>query len=136
MDLNTVFKESDYISIHSPLTDETRHLINSETLKKMKNTAYLINTGRGPIIDEKALIEALNNNEIAGAGLDVLESEPIEPDNPLLKMANVIITPHAAWYSDEALVDIRSKVARGVAEVIGGKIPKYLVNKNVKVKNI
>ncbi len=79
VDLNTVFKESDYISIHSPLTDETRHLINSETLKKMKNTAYLINTGRGPIIDEKALIEALNNNEIAGAGLDVLESEPIDP---------------------------------------------------------
>lgn len=134
VNLETVLEQSDYISIHSPLTDETKHLINDKTLKKMKNTAYLINTGRGPIIDEKALIEALINKEIAGAGLDVLEREPIEKDNPLLKMENVIITPHAAWYSDEALIDIRSKVARGVAEVISGKLPKYLVNKNIKSK--
>lgn len=134
VDLKTVLEQSDYISIHSPLTKETKHLINAETLKKMKNTAYLINTGRGSIIDEKALIEALKNKEIAGVGLDVLETEPIEKDNPLLKMENVIITPHVAWYSDEALIDIRSKVARGVAEVISGTIPKYLVNKNVRYK--
>lgn len=134
VDIETVLEQSDYISIHSPLTKETRHLINIEALKKMKNTAYLINTGRGPIIDEKALIEALKTKEIAGAGLDVLETEPIENDNPLLEMENVIITPHVAWYSDEALIDIRSKVAKGVAEVISGTIPKYLVNKNVKAK--
>lgn len=131
VDLETIFKESDFISIHSPLTPETKHLINKDTLRIMKNTAYLINTGRGPIIDEQALIYALKSKEIAGAGLDVLENEPVDFNSPLLTMDNVIITPHAAWYSDEALIDIRTKVATNVADVISGKDPRYLVNKNV-----
>lgn len=100
----------------------------------MKPSAFIINTARGPVIDEKALIKALQEKRIAGAGLDVLEQEPTPSDNPLLKMDNVIITPHVAWYSEESEAELRTKAAQGVADVLLGYWPKYLVNKEVKEK--
>ncbi len=95
--LETLLKESDYVSLHCPLSDATRHLINEETLALMKPTAFLINTSRGALIDEPALIRALQENRIAGAGLDVQETEPPAEDNPLYTMENVILTPHMGW---------------------------------------
>jgi glycerate dehydrogenase len=95
--LETLLKESDYVSLHCPLSDATRHLINEETLALMKPTAFLINTSRGALIDEPALICALRENRIAGAGLDVQETEPPAEDNPLYTMENVILTPHMGW---------------------------------------
>tara|TARA_B100000519_G_scaffold56732_1_gene47406 strand:- start:3592 stop:4587 length:996 start_codon:yes stop_codon:yes gene_type:complete len=94
--LDELFETSDIITSHMPLNDETFHMINSNRFLQMKNSSILINTSRGEIIDEKALVDALNNNEILGAGLDVFETEPVESDNPLLKMKNVIVTPHVA----------------------------------------
>lgn len=97
VDLETLLKESDVVSLHCPLNDATRHIINAETLKLMKPTAFLINTARGALIDEPALIEALKNHAIAGAGLDVQETEPPVADNPLYTLENVILTPHMGW---------------------------------------
>lgn len=95
--LETVLKNSDYVSLHCPLTPQTRHIINSDTLALMKPTAFLINTSRGALIDEAALIKALQNGTIAGAGLDVQETEPPVDDNPLYTLPNVILTPHMGW---------------------------------------
>jgi Lactate dehydrogenase and related dehydrogenases len=95
--LEELLKNSDFVSIHCPLTESTRHLINKETLSLMKPTAFIINTSRGPIIKEADLIEALKNGQIAGAGLDVQEQEPPELDNPLFYMDNVIMAPHIGW---------------------------------------
>ncbi len=97
-----LFSSCDVISLHCPLTNETKELINKETLSLMKKNAILINTGRGGLIDEEALAEALNTGKIAGAGLDVLKKEPPLPDNPLVKAKNTVITPHVAWASKEA----------------------------------
>jgi len=131
VELNELMATSDFVSVHAPLTDNTRHMISTKELKLMKPSAYIINTARGPIIDEEALIEALKNKQLAGAGLDVTEKEPIEQNNPLLKMENVIITPHIAWYSEEAQVELQTKAAQGVVDVLKGKKPAYLVNKEV-----
>ena len=95
--LETLLKESDFVSLHCPLTKDTYHIINEETLAKMKPTAFLINTSRGALVDEKALIKALKSNVIAGAGLDVLETEPPAEDNELFSLENVILTPHMGW---------------------------------------
>lgn len=97
VDLETLLKNSDYVSLHCPLTPQTRHIINRETLSLMKPTAFLINTSRGALVDEPALIEALQNGVIAGAALDVQETEPPSEDNPLYTMDNVILTPHMGW---------------------------------------
>ena len=134
VDLETLLKEADFISIHTPLTDETHHLIDEKALKMMKPTAYLINTARGPIVDEKALVKALEEGWIAGAGLDVLEEEPVKPDNPLTKFKNVIITPHMAFYSESVLSEIQRKTAENVRAVLKGEEPPYLVNKEVLKK--
>lgn len=96
-DLDTVLRQSDYLSLHCPLTDETRHIIDRDALAKMKGTAFLINTSRGALVDEDALIEALGQGRIAGAGLDVQETEPPADDNPLYDMENVLLTPHMGW---------------------------------------
>ena len=95
--LEELLKESDYVSLHCPLTPATKHLINQDTLALMKPTAFLINTSRGPLIDEKALIEVLKERKIAGAALDVQEEEPLAEDSPLFELDNVILTPHIGW---------------------------------------
>jgi len=132
--LDELCKQSDYVSIHVPLNKDTEGMISNEQFNKMKKEAFIINTSRGPIIDEKALINALEEGKIAGAGLDVLEVEPIDPNNPLLKMNNVILTPHAAFNSVEAEVELKRKTAQNVADVLSGYYPTYLVNKEVKEK--
>jgi D-3-phosphoglycerate dehydrogenase len=132
--LPELLKRSDYISIHTTLTNATHHLMGEKEFALMKLSAYIINTSRGPVIDEKAMIQALQAGRIAGAGLDVFEKEPVDPDNPLLKMDNVIALPHSASYSDEAFKRLRRSVGREAARVLSGRWPKSLVNKNVKPK--
>jgi len=132
--LPELLKESDYISIHTFLNAETRHLISGKEFQQMKPSAYVINSSRGPVIDEPALIKALQEKRIAGAGLDVFEKEPVAPDNPLLKMDNVTVLPHSASYSDAAFKRLRTSVGAEAARVITGHRPKNLVNKDVKPK--
>ncbi len=132
--LADLLKKSDYISLHTPLNGETRHMIGENELRMMKPTAYLINTSRGPVVDEEALIRALREKWIAGAGIDVLEKEPPVATNPLLKMDNVMVTPHAAYYSDASVVRMRRSVGQEAASVLSGKWPKNLVNKGVQPK--
>lgn len=119
--LETLFKQSDVISLHCPLTEETKNLINAERLSWMKPTSYLLNTGRGPLINEEDLAHALNNKTIAGAGLDVLSSEPPKADNPLLTAQNCMITPHIAWASFEARKRLLRMVADNLAAFISGE---------------
>ena len=128
-DFETLVRESDYISIHCPLTEETKHLFREDVFKKIKNTAILVNTARGPIVDEKALAEALRRGEIAGAGLDVFEQEPAEKGNPLLQMEQVICSPHCAWYSLEAVDAVQSKAALEAVNVLQGNSPWNAVNR-------
>ena len=120
---NELLKNSDFVSIHVPLTPETTHLIEEEELKKMKKTAYIINTSRGPVIDEKALCKALMENWIAGAGLDVFEKEPLPFDSPLIKMKNAVLTPHMATHTVETRRLMASTVAEDVRRVLTGKTP-------------
>ncbi len=134
VDLDELCKESDYISIHCPLTPETTHIINKDRLSMMKQHAIIINTARGPVICEEDLIEALNSHTIAGAGLDVYEEEPIKIDNKLLSMENVIATPHCAWYTEEAILNLQRKVAEEVANVLQGNLPFNLCNREVLSK--
>ena len=133
--LEQLCKQADIISVHVPLMPSTKGLIGADQFRLMKKEAIIINTSRGPVIDEEALVAALRNNQIAGAALDVVEKEPIRPDHPLLSMDQVILTPHIAWYSEESAAEMRTKAAMGIADVLlHGKYPKYLVNKLVKNK--
>lgn len=125
MELDEIIREADYLSVHVPLIKDTYHLLNADRFSQMKKNAVIINTARGPIIDEKALIEALENGIIAGAALDVAEEEPISIDSPLLHMDNVIITPHSAWYSEEAMVELRQKAAKNIVQVLKGEKTPY-----------
>lgn len=134
--LPELLRDADYISIHTLSNQETRHLIGEKELRQMKSSAFLINTSRGSIIDEAALIKALEENRIAGAGLDVFEQEPIDPNNPLLKMKNAVVTPHSAYYSDNALIRLRTSVGKEAARVLSGQWPQNVVNKTVKPKVI
>lgn len=134
--LPELLRDADYISIHTLGNQETRHLIREKELRQMKSSAFLINTSRGSIIDEVALIKALEEKRIAGAGLDVFEQEPIDPNNPLLKMKNVVVTPHSAYYSDNALIRLRTSVGKEAARVLSGQWPQNVVNKAVKPKVI
>ncbi|WP_062223914.1 C-terminal binding protein [Aureimonas sp. D3] len=131
VDKATLLREADILSVHVPLTPETHHAIGRAELAAMKPTALLVNTARGPVIDEAALIEALSAGGIAGAGLDVFEFEPIGADHALVAMPNVILTPHAAWYSEDSEVEIRSKTAQNVVDVFQGRHPTYLANPKV-----
>jgi len=131
-DFDTVLKESDFISVHCPLNDSTKHLIGERAFKKMGKKPFLLNTSRGPIVDEKALIQALNEGLISGAGLDVLEKEPPDLLNPLLKMENVILTPHVSFYSVESISELKRRTAKNVADVLTGKWPRSVVNREVK----
>jgi len=129
--LETLLKESDFVSLHVPLLPETYHMIGEKELKMMKPTAFLINTARGKVVDQKALYRALKEGWIAGAALDVFEQEPIPPDDPLLQLENVVLAPHAA----SASIETRSRMADIVAENLiafkEGKVPPTLVNKDV-----
>jgi D-3-phosphoglycerate dehydrogenase len=136
VDLETLLKKSDYVSIHCSLNDKTRHMLTWEKLQWMKPTAYLINTSRGGLIDEQALIEALKSNFLAGAALDVFEKEPVQKENPLLKMENVITTPHIAYRTLEANNRVAFSAVQSVIDVLTGRKPKNLLNplykKNIK----
>jgi len=129
--LNDLMRQSDFVSVHTPLTNTTQGMIGEKQLALMKDSSVIINTARGPVIDEPALIHALESGSIAGAALDVLAHEPVKQDNPLLKMDNVILTMHIGWYSEEAQVELQTKAAQGIADVLTGKKPDYLVNASV-----
>ena len=123
-----VAQESDVVSVHLPLTSETKEIIDREFFGWMKPGAFLINTARGGVIDEKALVEALKSGRIAGAAVDVYEEEPVKADNPLLHMDNVIATPHCAWYSETAITTLQRKVAEEVVNVLDGNKPFNCIN--------
>jgi D-3-phosphoglycerate dehydrogenase len=127
--LDEVLSRSDVVSLHCPLTEKTRHLIDEQALRRMKPTAVLINTARGPVIDEAALARALAEGWIAGAGLDVLEQEPPDSDNPLLRLDNVVITPHIAGYSDEYLENSWRLSLETVLALADGRRPRAYVNR-------
>ena len=128
VDLDSLLKQADIISINCPLNEETRGLIGERAFSLMKSGVYIINTSRGGIIDENALLKALRENRIAGAALDVFSQEPPPPDHPILQFENVIITPHIAWYSEEALEEARTRAAEEVVGFFKGKLPSYPAN--------
>jgi phosphoglycerate dehydrogenase-like enzyme len=127
--LEVLLRQADYVSLHCPLTEETRHLIGPTQLAWMKPTAYLINMARGPVVDQPALAQALLTGKIKGAALDVLEQEPPAADEPLLKLENVILTPHIASWTNEAIVQLRRETARNVVLVLKGQQPRSIVNR-------
>ena len=130
VDFAELLKISDYVSIHSPLLPETTGLFNADVFRQMKPTAYLINTARGPIVDEAALARALDAGQLAGAALDVMPQEP-PSRSPLFGRPNVIITPHTSFYSEESLVDLQTKAAEEVVRVLEGQAPRNPVNPEV-----
>ena len=132
VDLETVFKEADFVSVHVPLLPETRYLVNSDKLSLMKKTSYLINTSRGPVVNEKALYDALVNKKIAGAAIDVFEQEPTPIDNPLLKLDNIVVAPHIASSSYETREKMSDMVADNLITFFKGVTPPNLVNKELK----
>ena len=123
--MDELYERSDFISVHAPLLPETKGLVNKDAFKKMKDTAIIVNTARGPLINEKDLVEALDKNEIGGAGLDVVETEPLPENSPLIGRDNVILAPHTAFYSVEALEELQTKAASDVARVLNGEEPVY-----------
>ena len=130
VDFPQLLKMSDYVSIHSPLTPETKGLFNADAFKQMKKGAYVVNTARGPIIDEAALAAALDAGEIAGAALDVMTQEP-PVNSPLVGNRKVILTPHTSFYSEESLVELQTKASQEVVNVLSGKPPRNPVNPDV-----
>jgi D-3-phosphoglycerate dehydrogenase len=128
VDRETLLRESDYLSLHAPLTDSNRRFLDASALALMKPTAMVINTARGGLIDEEALLAAIQSGQIAGAALDVLMVEPPAPDHPLLHEPRVMITPHAGWYSEEAGYDVRVRAAEEVVRVLRGERPRCPVN--------
>ena len=129
--LETLAERSDYVSVHALLNAETRHLISAPFLRRMKPTALLINTARGPVVDEGALAQALTQKWLAGAALDVWEQEPVAKDNPLLRMDNVIATPHAAFYSSSAVARVPRRCGEEVARILTGRRPLNVINSEV-----
>jgi len=127
VDLDTLFRNSDFLTVNCPLNESTRGLVNANKLSLMKKTAYLINTARGPIVDESALYQALVEQKIAGAGLDVFEVEPTPADNPLLQLDNVVVTPHGICFTDECMQGLAESAFRAVVDVMHGKKPPHVV---------
>lgn len=126
--LETLFRESDFLSLHAPLTPATRHILDEQALRQMRPHAVVLNTSRGPLIDPEALATALRENRIAGAGLDVFEPEPPDLSDPLYRDERVIVTPHAAFVSENSLTDLRQRVARQIAARLTGSVPENIVN--------
>ena len=131
VDLDTLMETADFVCVCCPLTEQTRGLIDARCIGLMKPTAYLINTARGPIVDQKALTEALQNQRIQGAGLDVFEQEPIRDDDPLLSLDNVIVTPHSICWTDECFEGNGRSACESIITVASGQIPAYVVNRDV-----
>jgi phosphoglycerate dehydrogenase-like enzyme len=129
--IEDLFTRADVLSVSCPLTPETHHIVNAERLSMMKSTAYLINTARGPIVDQKALTKVLQERRIAGAGLDVFEVEPTDPDDPLLKLDNIITAPHALCWTDQCFAGNGAADVRAVLAVKDGKVPVGVVNREV-----
>lgn len=135
VDFNTLLRTSDFISINASLTESSANMFGREEFRKMKSTCYLINTARGEIVDQQALVEALHENRLAGAGIDTTADEPITDDNPLLKMPNVILTGHSAWYSTSSdSPEFWHKPMTQVVKALCGEWPLYAVNREVKRK--
>jgi D-3-phosphoglycerate dehydrogenase len=128
VELDQLCEQSDFISLHAPLTGETAHIINAARLALMKPTGILINTARGGLIDQSALVEALRNQRIFGAGIDVFETEPPARDNPIFGLANAVLSDHTAWYSEESVTELQTKAAEEVVRVLRGEQPKHWVN--------
>ncbi|HCO1225607.1 TPA: C-terminal binding protein, partial [Escherichia coli] len=128
VNLDTLCREADFISLHAPLTPDTHHLIGEAELAKMKPSAVLVNTSRGGLIDEQALINALLQQRIFAAGLDVFESEPLSAKSPLLQMDNTLCTDHTAWFTEESVVELQSKAAHEVRRAFEGEHPLNWVN--------
>lgn len=134
VELDKLLAQSDFVSLHAALTPQNYHLIDKKKLQKMKNNAYIINTARGGLIDEVALVEAIENGVIAGAALDVTEPEPPKPDSPLFKTNKIILSAHTAQYSDEAINDLRRGVEENVFSALRGEWPRGLINPPAKEK--
>ena len=128
VDMPSLLRASDFVTLHSPLTPETTNLIGRAELEMMKPEAFLINAARGPLIDEAALYDALTSGAIAGAGLDVMVDAVPPPDHPLFKLDNVLVTPHTAFFSQEAVLELERRAAGEVASVLQGRMPDNLVN--------
>jgi D-3-phosphoglycerate dehydrogenase len=128
VDFDTLVKTSDYLSVHAPLLPATRGMLNADAFAKMKKGAYVVNTARGPLIDEPALIAALDAGQVGGAALDVVTAEPLAKDSPLLGRDNVIISPHTGFYSIEALEELQTKCATDVARVLSGEKAVYPIS--------
>lgn len=131
VDFEALLARADYVSIHAPLTEETRGMFNAEAFARMKPGALLVNTARGPLVEEAALAQALDSGRLAGAALDVMPEEPPRPDSPLLGREDVILTPHIGFYSEESLVELQTKAAQEAARVLRGERPRYPVNPQV-----
>lgn len=129
--LEELFARSDILSVNCPLTPDTHHIVNAERLALMKPSAYLINTARGPIVDQKALTRVLQEEKIAGAGLDVFEQEPPDPDDPLLKLGNIIVAPHALCWTDQCFAGNGAADVKAVLDVMKGRLPRGIVNRQV-----
>ena len=135
VDFESLLRESDFISLHPPHTEETRKMFGLKEFKQMKPTAYIINTGRGELIDEKALYTALTEGYIAGAGLDVTDPEPPKPDNPLFTLDNVIVTAHSAFYTEDSIRDLRQRTVQAVVTALSGEWPNFIANPAVKERD-
>ena len=131
VDLDTLISQADYLSVHVPLNENTQGMIGKETFAKMKPTAFLINVARGRIVNQAALCQALQQGEIAGAALDVLETEPPKSEDPITGLDNVVLTPHSAWYSEESRAEMRRRAVGQVISVLKGELPYSLVNREV-----
>jgi phosphoglycerate dehydrogenase-like enzyme len=130
-ELDTLLSEADFVCVNCPLTEATRHLIGVDELRRMKPTAFLVNTARGPIVDEAALARALEERWIAGAALDVFEEEPLPADSPLIGLPNVILSPHSIAWTDELFALNGSGACENVLAVLRGEIPRHVVNRDV-----
>jgi D-3-phosphoglycerate dehydrogenase len=131
VDLEALCRSSDFITLHCPLLPETRHLINAKSLSWMRRGAIIVNTARGPVVDSEALLEAIDSNHIASAGLDVFEQEPLAADSPLRRHPRVVVTDHTAWYSEESQAELQRTAAEDLERVCTGGLPQSLANPEV-----
>ena len=129
--MDDVFRQADVVSLHTPLTPETRGFVNEAKLRLMKPTAFLINLSRGEVVNEKALCEALKSGVIAGAAIDVYDPEPPLKDNPLFALENILLSPHSAALTQECVIRMATGAAEGVVDVLSGKRPQFVVNPDV-----